>query len=81
MGLVATVINLTDLWQTVAAAFVGAMTISLTASVAIWGGAKYEDFNQDGRNVSAVLALGVGLFGLLATVGIIALGIYLMVSK
>ncbi len=81
MGTLATVINTTDLWQTVAAAFVGAMAISLTASIGIWGGAKYEDFNQDGRNVSAVLALGVGVFGLVATVGIIVLGIFLMVSK
>lgn len=80
MGLLATVINFSDLWQTIAAAFVGAMAISLTASIGIWGAAKYEDFNQDGKNVSAVLSLGVGLTGLLGTVGIIALGIYLMVS-
>jgi hypothetical protein len=81
MDVLASVINGKELWQTVAAAFVGAMTVSLVASIGIWGGARYVDLNQEGRTLHATLALIVGVLGLVATVGIIALGIYLMVAK
>jgi len=77
----ASVVNTTDLFETVAAAFVASLAIALVSSLGIWGGTKYVDYSQEGRGVTALLALGVGVFGLLATVGIIGLGIALMVTK
>jgi len=81
MDVLASVVNVDDLWQTVAAAFVGAMAVSFVASLGIWGGARYVDLSQEGRMVSASLALLVGVLGLVAMIAIIALGIYLMVAK
>ncbi|HMU26900.1 MAG TPA: hypothetical protein PKA56_05175 [Solirubrobacterales bacterium] len=81
MDLFASVVAWKELGDTVLYAFVGAMAVSLAASLGIWGATKYVDFNQDGRGVVAGMALAVGAFGLVATIGIIALGIYLMVSK
>lgn len=80
MGLLATVVNTHELLMTVAAAFVSALAVALAASVGIWGVTKYIDFHQDGRAVLSVLALGLGVIGLLAMITIMALGIFLMVA-
>jgi len=81
MDLIASVVNWKELGDTVIAAFVGAMAVALVASLGIWGMTRYVDLHQEGRTASAGLALAVGGLGLLATIGIIVLGIYLMVSK
>jgi len=81
MEVIASMVNWKELGDTVLYAFIGAMAISLSASLGIWGGTRYVDLSQDRRIVSAGLALTVGVLGLLGTVGIIGLGIYLMVSK
>ena len=59
----------------------GAMAVSLSASLGIWGGTRYVDLSQEGRGVIGGFALLVGVIGLLANIAIIALGIFLMVSK
>ncbi len=69
-----------DLLKTVVASFVAGLGVALVSSLAIWGGAKYVDYHQEGRGAAAVLALGVGILGLLATLAIIVLGIALMVA-
>ena len=81
MELLTTVVNTKELLDTIAAAFVASLTVAIVSSLGIWGGTKYVDFSQEGRGVSAALALGVGIFGLMATLAIIVLGIYLMVAK
>lgn len=73
-------VNVNDLLMTVAAAFVSALAVALVASLGIWGGTKYVDFSQEGRTLPAIFALGVGVLGLLATIGVIVLGIALMVA-
>ncbi|HMT04747.1 MAG TPA: hypothetical protein PKD76_04290 [Solirubrobacterales bacterium] len=78
--LIATVVNLTELWETVAAAFVSSLAVAIVASLGIWGSTKYVDFSQEGRGASAVLALGVGILGLLATIAIIAFGLHVMIA-
>ena len=81
MDLLGSVVNSKDLLETVVSAFVAALAVALVSSLGIWGITKYADYSQEGRGISALLALGVGVFGLLATVGIIVLGIALMVAK
>lgn len=81
MELLASMVNWKELGDTVVAAFVGSIAVAISASLAIWGTTKYADLGQEGRVVFAGMSLLVGLIGLLATIGIIALGIYLMVSK
>ncbi len=77
----AELVNVDDLLMTVAAAFVASMAVALVASLGIWGATRYVDLSQEGRGVSAALALCVGIFGLLAMIAVIVLGIVLMVSK
>lgn len=80
MGVLAAVVETGDLLSTVLASFVAGLGVALVSSIGIWGGAKYVDLHQEGRNVAAVLALGVGILGLLATLAIIAIGLILMIS-
>ena len=56
------------------------ITVTIVVCLAIWGAAKYADFNQSGRGVAAAGALTVSIFGLVATFAIIALTIYLMIA-
>ncbi|MCB0863178.1 MAG: hypothetical protein KDB66_08200 [Solirubrobacterales bacterium] len=81
MDLIASVVNWKELGDTVLYAFAGAMAVSLSASLGIWGGTRYVDLSQEGRGVIGGFALLVGVIGLLANIAIIALGIFLMVSK
>ena len=81
MDLIASVVNVKELWETIAAAFVASLAVALVASLGIWGATKYVDFSQEGRGITAGLALGVGVLGLLATMAIIAFGLFMMVSK
>ena len=80
MGMLAVVVETGDLISTVLASFVAGLSVALVSSIGIWGGAKYVDLHQEGRNVAAVLALGVGVLGLLATLAIIVIGLVLMIS-
>lgn len=81
MALLATVVDSGDLLMTIAASFVAGLSVALVSSLGIWGATRYVDLSQEGRGVTAALALAVGLFGFLATIGIIVLGVLLMVSK
>ena len=81
MSLFASVVNVTELWETVAAAFVASIAVAFVASLGIWVATKYVDYSQEGRGVTAALALGVGVFGLVSTMAIIAFGLFVMVSK
>lgn len=78
--MLAAVVNTQDLLWTVIAAFVSSLAVALVASLGIWGLTKYADFNLEGQGLRAGLALGVGVFGVAATLGIIALGIFMMVA-
>lgn len=80
MDTLASVVNLTELWETVVAAFVASLAVAIVASIGIWGATKYVDYSQEGRGVTAAMALGVGVFGLAATVAIIVFGLWVMVS-
>ena len=80
MAALAIIVDSGDLLMTIAASFVAGLGVALVSSLGIWGAAKYVDFRQEGRMVTAGMALGVGMFGLLATIGIIVLGIYLMIA-
>lgn len=80
MAVFASIIDSGDLLMTIGSSFVAALSVALVSSLGIWGGARYVDLSQDGRSVAAGLALVVGIFGLVATIAIIVLGIALMVA-
>ena len=70
---IASVVDVNQLLQAIVAS-------TIVVCLAIWGAAKYADFNQSGRGVAAAGALTVSIFGLVATFAIIALTIYLMIA-
>ena len=80
MAVFASIIDSGDLLMTIGSSFVAALSVALVSSLGVWGGARYVDLSQDGRSVAAGLALVVGIFGLVATIAIIVLGIALMVA-
>ena len=77
---IASVVDVNQLLQAIVASIIAAITVTIVVCLAIWGAAKYADFNQSGRGVAAAGALTVSIFGLVATFAIIALTIYLMIA-
>lgn len=80
MGALAVIVETGDLLLTVLVSFAAGLGVALVSSLGIWGAARYVDLSQEGKTASAWFALAVGAFGLLATVGLIAFGIYLMIA-
>lgn len=81
MGLVlATLVNVEELLASVAASIVAALVLAITVSLGIWGTTRYVDLNLEGRGAAAYGALAIGGAGILATVALIAFGLFLLVS-
>ena len=77
---IAAVVDVNQLLQAIVASIIGAIPVTIVVCLAIWGAAKYADYNQAGRGTAAAGALTVSIFGLVATFAIIALTIYLMIA-
>lgn len=80
MFVLAAIVDGGDLLMTIASSFVAALSVAVVSSLGIWGQARYVDLSQEGRTIAAGFALAVGVFGLVATIAIIVLGIALMVA-
>ena len=77
---IASVVDVNQLLQAIVASIIAAITVTIVGCLALWGAAKYADYNQAGRGTAAAGALTVSIFGLVATFAIIALTIYLMIA-
>ncbi len=77
----ATVVETKELIQTVIASLVAGVGVTAVFSVAIWGGARFVDFNRDGRPVAAAAAVAVSVLALAATLAAVVFGIVVMTSK
>ena len=77
----ATVVDVKALWQTVAAAFVAGLGVTLILSVAILGAARFADLNRSGRTVAAAAFGALSLLAIAAFLAAIAVGIVAMTSK
>ena len=76
----ATVVNWSELIQSVIAGAVAAIILTIVVSLGIRGTAKYVDYSQDNRMGLAYASLAVGGVSLVLTMALIVLGIYLMVA-
>jgi len=76
----ATVVNWSELAESVAAGAIAAITLTVVVSLGIRGTAKYVDYSQDNRMALAYASLAVGGVSVILTAGLIILGIYLMVT-
>ena len=76
----ATVVNWSELAESVAAGAIAAITLTIVVSLGIRGTAKYVDYSQDNRMGLAYASLAVGGVSVILTAALIILGIYLMVA-
>jgi hypothetical protein len=74
------IVDASDLWQTVAAAFTAGIGVTLAFSIGILGAAQFSEANRDGRPLSAFMFGAVGLLGFLVTLGAVALGVILLAT-
>jgi len=78
---IATVVETKELVQTVVAATVAGVGITLFFSLMILGVTRFADLRRDNRPIAAAAAAGVATVALLATGAGIAFGIIVMLSK
>jgi hypothetical protein len=77
----ATIIQTTDLLETVIASLVAGVGVTAAFSVAIWGGARFVDLNRSGRPTAAAAAAAIGGLALVTTLAAVVVGIVVMTSK
>jgi hypothetical protein len=79
--MIATILQTTDLLETVVASLVAGVGITAAFSVAIWGGARFVDLNRGGRPLAAGVAGALGALALVVTLAGVVVGIVAMTSK
>ncbi len=77
----ATILQTTDLLETVIASLVAGVGVTTTFSVAIWGGARFVDLSRGGRPLAAGAVAAVGALALAITLAAVVFGIVVMMSK
>ena len=77
----ATLVDGKALLQAVGASVVAGIGATFVFSVAIWGAARFSDLSREERPLAAGAAALVACLGLLATAGIVVVGIVAMTSK
>jgi hypothetical protein len=80
MRVPATIVDTTALWETVVAAIVAGVGITLIFCVAIFGAAR-ADYNREGRPGMATAFGAVAVIGVVAFLGAIAAGLVVMTTK
>ena len=79
--MLATIVDTTELWQTVAASVVAGVGITFTFSLMILGATRFADRSRDENTLAAAGAGLLAVSGLILTVAGIALGIVVMLTK
>jgi hypothetical protein len=80
-GLLATVVDGEELLDTVLAALIGGVGITLIFSLALLGAARATDATREGSPVAAAAYGTLAVLGLLAFFGVIVLGIVVLTAK
>jgi hypothetical protein len=79
--MLATVVETHALLETVLAAFVAGVGVTLIFSLAIMGAARFADMSRDGRPVAAAAFGALALVALAAAAAAVTIGIIVMTSK
>jgi hypothetical protein len=77
----ATIVDWSDLLQTIGASIIAGIGITVAFSVVIWGAARFTDLGREGRQASAGIALATSGLAFAIVVAGIAFGIIVMTSK
>ena len=79
--MIATIVEGEALLETVIASVVAGVGVTAVFSIAIWGVARFVDYNRGERPLAAGAAGAVAAVALLATVAVVVVGILVMTSK
>ena len=75
------VVDVKELWQTVAAAMIAGIGITATFSLVIFATARYSEAARSGNGMAAGLAGALAIVALVVTAAAIVLGIIVMTTK
>jgi hypothetical protein len=79
--MIATLVEGKELLETVIFSTVAGIGVTVVFSVAIWGVARFADFNRADRHLAAGAAATVAALALVATTAAVVIGIVVMTSK
>jgi len=79
--IVAEIVQVGDLVQTIVASVFGGIALTLVYSLAIWGFGRSIEHNRQGRSLAAGSAAVVGVVAALVVFAAVVLGIVVMASK
>lgn len=77
----ATIVDWSDLLQTIGASIVAGVGITIAFSVVIWGTARFADLRREGRTAEAGLPLTVSGVALAVVAAGVVFGIVVMTTK
>jgi hypothetical protein len=77
----ATIVDWSDLLQTIAASIIAGIGIIVVFSVVIWGAARFTDLSREDRSASAGIAIATSGLALAIVVAGVAFGVIVMTSK
>lgn len=77
----ATIVDWSDLLQTIGASILAGVGITTAFSVVIWGTARFADLNRENRAAPALAALAVSGLALAVVAAGVVFGIVVMTTK
>ena len=77
----ATIVDWSDLLQTIGASIIAGIGITVAFSVVIWGTARFADLRREGRTTEAGLPLTVSGVALAVVAAGVVFGIVVMTTK
>jgi hypothetical protein len=77
----ATIVDWSDLLQTIGASIVAGIGITVAFSVVIWGTARFADLRREGRTAEAGMPLTVSGLALAVVVAGVVFGVVVMTTK
>jgi hypothetical protein len=78
---IATIVDGKAVWQTVVAAIVAGVGVTIIFAFALLGATRSVDLSRDGRTAAAAAWASVGLISFAVVVAAIVLGIIVMTTK
>ncbi|HTR75192.1 MAG TPA: hypothetical protein VMH33_08025 [Solirubrobacterales bacterium] len=79
--MIATIVDWSDLLQTIGASILAGVGITVAFSVVIWGTARFADLNREDRPAPAVAALAASGLALAVVAAGVVFGIVVMTTK
>jgi hypothetical protein len=79
--MIATIVDVTELWETVVAAFVAGVGTTIVFSLAILGTTRFTEATRDGNTFHAAVFGALAIVGLLATLAAIVAAVIVMTAK